>query len=339
MRERVHLTQGWEYKEDGRGTWQPASEVPGSIHTDLLHNGQIPDPFVDLNELAVRWVAERDWWYRRTFSPDELRPRDVPPARQGRVELVFEGLDTFATVYLNDGKVLITDNMFTSHRVDVTTLLSNCTGNLELKILFESASVRGRQLVKDHPEHNFLVRQTEAARLPVRKAQFHWGWDWGPILTTAGIWRPLYLDYYTARLDDVSCRYELSEGLQKASGKVCFIVTAASPVFHENLQVRSVLYGPQAGGENLVFQQDASICREQWSETAKCYEGHTAFEMDSPQLWFPHTYGRPNQYTLKVTLLSDGEVVDMQTKSVSSRTVGLCKPGELWVQDPSQELP
>lgn len=176
MRERVHLTRGWEYKEEGRGTWQPASQVPGSIHTDLLHNGQIPDPFVDLNELAVRWVAERDWWYRRAFSPDELRQRDGPSAAPRRVELVFEGLDTFATVYLNDDKVLVTDNMFTSHRVDVTSLLSTRAGNIELKILFQSASVRGRQLVKDHPEHNFLVRQTEAARLPVRKAQFPKVW-------------------------------------------------------------------------------------------------------------------------------------------------------------------
>jgi beta-mannosidase len=173
MRERVQLTQGWEYMEDGRGTWQPASEVPGSIHTDLLHNGQIPDPFVDLNELAVRWVAERNWWYRRTISADELRLRDGHPAGQGRVDLVFEGLDTFATVYLNNDKVLVTDNMFTGHRVNVTNLLSNGVDTIELKILFESASVRGRELVKEHPQHNFLVRQTEAGRLPIRKAQFH----------------------------------------------------------------------------------------------------------------------------------------------------------------------
>ncbi|KAG8159193.1 hypothetical protein KVR01_010854 [Diaporthe batatas] len=327
MRERVHLTRGWQYKEEGRETWQPACKVPGSIHTDLLHNGQITDPFVDLNELAVRWVAERDWWYRTTFSPDELCPRDGPGASQGRVELVFEGLDTFATVYLNNDKVLVTDNMFTSHRVDVTNLLRDCAGDVELKILFESALVRGRQLVKDHPEHNFLVRQTEAARLPIRKAQYHFGWDWGPILTTAGIWRPVYLDYYTARLDDVSCRYDLDEGLQKVSGKVCFIVAAASTVFSENLQVRSVLYGP--GGENPVFQKDVRISREQGSETAQGVEGHITFELDNPQLWFPNTYGRPDQYTLKVTLFSNGEMVDLQTKHIGFRRCEL-------IQEPCQ---
>lgn len=329
MRGRVHLTQGWEYKEEGRGTWQPASEVPGSIHTDLVHNGQVPDPFVDLNELEVRWVAERDWWYRRTLSADELRRGGGHPAGQGRVELVFEGLDTFATVYFNGDKVLVTDNMFTSHRVDVTSLLSNCValGDIELKILFESASVRGRQLVKDHPEHNFLVRQTEAARLPVRKAQFHWGWDWGPILTTAGIWRPVYLDHYTARFDNVSCRYELDEELQRASGEVHFNVAAASPVLTENLQVRSMLYGP--GGENLVFQIDARIFREQWNETAKVFQGHVAFELHSPQLWFPHMYGRPDRYILKVQLLSNGEVVDVQTKHIGFRRCEL-------IQEPYQ---
>lgn len=313
MREQIRLTQGWEYEEEGRGTWQPASEVPGSIHTDLLHNGQIPDPFVDLNELAVRWVAERDWWYRKPISADELPPRDGHPAGRGRVDLVFEGLDTFATVYLNNTKVLITDNMFTSHRIDITNLLKGVDNKeLELKILFESASKHGRKLVKEHPEHNFLVRQTAAGRLPVRKAQYHWGWDWGPILTTAGIWRPVFLDHYTARLDDVFVPYELSEDLQKTSGEFRFKVEAASREVFENLEVRFTLYGP--GGENLVLEKGVRISRDQWSETEKVSKGHIPFELDSPHLWHPHLYGKPNRYLLEVKLLSKGQVVDVQTK-------------------------
>ena len=312
MRERVPLTQGWEYKEEGKGTWQPASEVPGSIHTDLLHNGQIPDPFVGLNELAVRWVAERDWCYRRTISANEIQLSGSRLAGRGRVDLVFEGLDTFATVYLNDSKVLVTDNMFTSHRVDITDLLGKNLDNIELKIVFESALVRGRELVKEHPEHNFLVRQTEAGRLPVRKAQYHWGWDWGPILTTAGIWRPVYLDHYAARFDDISVPYKLSEGLEQVSGKVRFEVAAASREICEDLEVRSTLHGPS--GENVVFEKNVRISREQWSEIENGSRGHIAFELENPQLWYPHIYGKPNQYMLKVELLLKGDVVDVHTK-------------------------
>lgn len=315
MRERAPLTQGWQYEEDGKGTWQPASEVPGSIHTDLLHNGQIPDPFVDLNELAVRWVAERDWRYRRTISADELRPRDGHPAGQERVDLVFEGLDTFATVLLNGNKVLATDNMFTSHRVDVTDLLRRAgkdLNDIELEIVFESAAVRGRQLVKEHPEYNFLVRQTEAGRLPVRKAQYHWGWDWGPILTTAGIWRPVYLDHYVARFDDISVPYKVTKDLQKVSGEVDFKVAVASREVCGELAVQSTLLGPD--GETVVFEKVVQVSPEQWSQTDNTLKGHVSFELENPLLWYPHSYGSPSQYGLRVELLSFGQVLDAQTK-------------------------
>lgn len=315
MREQVPLTQGWQYKEDVRGTWQPAAEVPGSIHTDLLHNGEIPDPFVDLNELAVRWVAERNWHYRRIISADELRPRHGQAVDQGRIDLVFEGLDTFATVYLNDAKILVTDNMFMSHRVDVTDLLrptDKDLGDIELKIVFESAAVRGRQLVKEHPEHNFLVRQTEAGRLPVRKAQYHWGWDWGPILTTAGIWRPVYLDHYVARLDEVAFPYELTKDLQNVSGEVRFNVVAKSQEAAGSLEVRSTLRSPDS--EDAVFEKNVKISSGHWSEKDNAFVGHVSFKLDNPKLWYPNMYGKPDQYKLKVELLASGELVDTHTK-------------------------
>lgn len=315
MREQVPLTQGWQYKEDEKGTWQPAAVVPGSIHTDLLHNGEIPDPFVDLNELAVRWVAERQWHYRRTISADELRPRHGHAVDQGRIDLVFEGLDTFATVYLNDRKILVTDNMFTSHRVDVTDLLrpmGKDPCDIELKIVFESAAARGRQLVTEHPEHNFLVRQTEAGRLPVRKAQYHWGWDWGPILTTAGIWRPVYLEHYVARLDEVAFPYKLTNDLQNVSGEVHFKVVAKSQEAVGSLEVRSTLHSPDS--EDAVFEKIVKISPGQWSETESAFVGCISFELDNPQLWYPHIYGKPNQYKLKIELLASGEMVDTHTK-------------------------
>lgn len=314
MRKRTPLSQGWQYKEKGKDTWQTASEVPGSIHTDLLHNGRIPDPFVDLNELAVRWVAERDWLYRRAISADELLPRGGQPGDQERIDLVFEGLDTFATVYLNGSQVLVSDNMFLSHRVDVTDLLRRTDkdlGDVELEIVFESASARGRKLVEEHSEHNFLVRQTEAGRLPVRKAQYHWGWDWGPILTTAGIWRPVYLDRYVVRLGDISVPYKLTQDLSKVSGEIRFKVVAASQEVSRNLEVRTTLHRPN--DENSVFQTVGQVLPEEWNEAETTFKCHP-FEMDNPQLWYPHIYGKPEQYTLKVELLLAGKVVDSQTK-------------------------
>src|ERR1700761_8293888 len=165
---------------------------------------RIPDSFVDMNELASRWVAEKSWTYRTTFATPTGLPDD------GRTDLVFKGLDTFATVTLNDNKILEADNMFLEYRVDVTSVLrrpssatSAADGNV-LEIVFDSALLRGRELVKQHEhEHDFIAHQTENSRLPVRKAQCHWGWDWGPILITAGPWRPVFLESYLIRVDDV----------------------------------------------------------------------------------------------------------------------------------------
>jgi beta-mannosidase len=157
-----------------------------------------------MNELAVRWVAEKSWVYRTSFPT----PAGVPDG--ATTDLVLKGLDTFAVVTLNGHKILDAANMFLDYRVDVTSRLrkssgtdSSAGGNV-LQITFDSALLRGRELVKEHEhEHNFIAHQTENSRLPVRKAQCHWGWDWGPILITAGPWRPILLETYVARVDDV----------------------------------------------------------------------------------------------------------------------------------------
>lgn len=122
----------------------------------------------------------------------------------------------------------------------------------------------------------------------------------------------MYLDHYTARLDDVFVPYELSEGLKKVSGEVRFEVAAASREICDNLELRSTLHGP--GGEDLVLEKYVRISHEQWNENEKSFKGDVAFELDSPQLWYPHMYGKPNRYRLKVELLSKGEVIDAQTK-------------------------
>src|SRR5689334_7367450 len=151
---------------------------------------RIPDPFLDLNELAVQWIEEKSWVYRTTFETN---------ATQGiSTDIVFHGLDTFAIVTLNEAKILESDNMHVTQRVDISQYLEAGKSNV-LEIVFHSATRRGRELIEQHPEHVFHVRQTEASRVPVRKAQYHWGWDWGPILNTFGPWRPIFLEQYVAR--------------------------------------------------------------------------------------------------------------------------------------------
>ena len=126
---------------------------------------RIPDPFLGTNELDVEWVGEHSWTYQTTFS--------VPEVPEGAsVYLLFDGLDTFAHVRLNDVSILVSENMFLSHRVDITRALRSGANNLAID--FDSALLRGRELEKAHPEHRFLAHNGETGRLAVRKAQYHW---------------------------------------------------------------------------------------------------------------------------------------------------------------------
>jgi beta-mannosidase len=133
------------------------------------NSSRIPDPFIGFNELDVQWVADRKWTYRTT-----LRRPDV---REGtRIVLVFEGLDTFAEVKVNDRSVLKSENMFLSHRCDVTDLLDPDVDN-ELRINFDSALLKGREIEKQHPDYRFKSVASipgENGRVGVRKAQYHW---------------------------------------------------------------------------------------------------------------------------------------------------------------------
>ena len=172
----------WSYKRANKDStkWQPCLKKTNGnqIHTDLLNNGEIPDPFIDRNEKDLQWIGEEDWEYKTTFKVDSNKKH----------ELVFEGLDTFATIYVNDKQVLTTDNMFRTYTLDVT----NCSQELnELRIVFKSALKVSRALEEKHGK--FTCFNGETSRVHARKAQYHYGWDWGPLLLTCGPWKPIKL--------------------------------------------------------------------------------------------------------------------------------------------------
>ncbi|KAH0443845.1 glycosyl hydrolase family 2 [Colletotrichum camelliae] len=290
---RHDLSTGWSFKQkdDSSETSRlPVAKVPSEVHVDLLANKQIPDPFLDMNELAVQWVAEKDWVYRTTFPTPSSSSSNLV------TDLVFEGLDTFATVTLNGTEILKSNNMFLSHRVNVSKHLNPSSTNT-LEIVFASALLKGRQLVEEHShEHRFIARQTEQARIPVRKAQYHWGWDWGPILVTAGVWKPVYLEQYAARVDDVWVKSEVSPDLGAVSGRI-IARTHGSSGSAAKLSVTFALDNKVVLQKDLV-PDDATGAAE------------TDFRLESPQLWYPFTHGPQPLYTITSTLVhADGSTV------------------------------
>jgi beta-mannosidase len=277
--------------------------VPGVVHLDLMAAKRIPDAFYGLNELDVQWVGECDWLYRCAFS--------VTPETLGHewVDLCFDGLDTFATVWLNGEQVLVSDNMFVPQRVSARPWLQ--AGQNQLHILFESAWRKGKEIEARYGRRPLW--NGDWSRLFVLKAQYHYGWDWGPALLTAGPWRCVRLEAGDGRISQLDCPIELSPDLKTATLPVT--VTAAGA--QAGLSVELELIDP--GGQRI---DSASVPAAATSSQPAYLAAHT-FAISAPQLWWPIGYGRQPQYRLAVTLVRDGEVLDRCEQRLGLRRLRL----------------
>ena len=261
---------------------RPCRPLPTEIHLDLLSHHLIPDPFLKQNETAVQWVGEESWLYRTTFhSPIAASPST-------RTFLVFEGLDTFATVTLNDSVILQSNNMFLPHRIDVTLSVLPDSENV-LEILFESAFIRGKQICEKYPDFEWGCWNGDPSRLAVRKAQYHYGWDWGPTLMTCGPWRSIYLLSFVSRVADVQVVVELDAGLREAT------VQVKAEVEGPGRKVMFTLTAPDEGIRTLAVEVRDGLA-----------EGE--FVVKEPELWWPRGYGAQKLYTLSAAGEDGGAV-------------------------------
>ncbi|WKB55845.1 beta-mannosidase [Eleftheria terrae] len=286
---RLPLHEGWSFRavdptvdllhniDDDAADWMPA-QVPGTVYQDLIAAGRIPDPFVGTNETSVQWVADTDWCYRLDF---ELDPDRLAEA----VDLVFEGLDTFARVWLNGVPVLESDNMFVPARVAVRQWLRR--GANRIAIVFDSALRRGRER-----EALFGRRHLwngDASRLHVRKAQYHYGWDWGPVLLTAGPWKPVALESYALRVVELDSPVSIDD----AGGRAQVVV-------------RTVLAGPGLPAADTVVVHhrlhapDGRLVGEARLPAAALTQATLVVE--APELWWPAGLGAQPLYRLVTTL-------------------------------------
>lgn len=300
-RYRLALDKGWTFREAGKGEWMKAS-VPGSVHTDLLANGRIEDPFYRDNERKLQWIGKTDWEYRTTF--------EVSPAlmRRQYFELGFEGLDTYADVFLNDRHVLSADNMFRAWAVGVTSAVK--PGVNTLRVRFRSPINEVLPVMKalgyELPAAN---DQGEKTSPHTRKAPYHYGWDWGPRLVTSGIWRSAWLEAFdAARLTDLHV-------VQNQLGKDSAQLTA-------NVEVHSLKAATAA-----VVVEDPSDGRVAARRVVKLAPGANRFALKlnvpDPQLWWPAGMGAQRLYTLRARLIIDGRAADERSARYGLRTIEL----------------
>ena len=263
--------------------WHPA-QVPGVVHTDLLRNGLIPDPFDRDNEFRLQWIGLTDWEYQTTFQVDSAW------FGHEHVDLVFDGLDTFADVYLNDQVILHSDNMFRHWRIPAKPLLK--PGQNTLRIVFHSGITKMLPYVKSLPyvlpsisTHNYGNEENIATAPYTRKAPYQYGWDWGPRFMTEGIWQPVRLETWDAlRIDNFNIHQ------QKVTADTAIIaaeieIEAAKPTTATLALAHDEMSGAQTadGAQNLQLDAGAN---------------HVSFpiRIAAPKLWFPVGYGPQNRY-------------------------------------------
>ncbi|UPS92920.1 glycoside hydrolase family 2 protein [Bizionia sp. M204] len=282
------LHDNWQFKSSDNTDWLTA-KIPGNVFSDLLDNAEIPDPFIGTNEDSVQWVSKTDWEYQTTFQVDSKT------LQKRHVELNFGGLDTYASVYLNDSLILKTANAFREFSIDVKPLLK--TENT-LRILFENTT-KHEEAAK--AQLNYTL--PEGNRIFTRKGQFQYGWDWGPKLNTSGIWRPIKLvTWNTLKIQDAYIKQTvLNDSLAKLNAR-----------FNLNTSIANLDYD--------LFINDSLIQSGYMSDKDI---PQFNFTIKNPKLWWPHNLGNPYLYDIKVVIKKDNTVLDSVSVKKGLRTIKL----------------
>ncbi|MFN8531121.1 MAG: glycoside hydrolase family 2 protein [Anaerolineae bacterium] len=285
----------------------PAS-IPGCVHLDLMREGKIPDPLYRDNETDLLWIGETDWQYSRTFNvlPELLA--------QPNVRLVCKGLDTLATLTLNGMELGCTDNMYRTWEFDVKPMLR--VGENTLVIRFDSALNYLRRRDREERQLPAWVASDKVhGGTWLRKEPCNFGWDWGPKVVTAGIWRDIELIGYSARLTDVHIRQ------QHQPGKVALSIgisaeTNGNPGSTYTAEVRVW------DGENSIVHANAAVSGG---------EAHCDLRIDQPKLWWIQGMGEQPLYRVEVRLVdANGQAIDRQEKRIGLRTLVLDRHADEW---------
>lgn len=292
------LDKNWTFSQKGKNLWRKA-QVPGTIHTDLMANKIIPDPFFVDNEKDLQWIEKEDWEYKTNFK---ITKSDL---QSDKIEIAFEGLDTYAKVFLNNQEILVADNMFRSWTIDVKPFLKE--GVNTLYILFESAVNKGKQLAS---QLSYTLPGEE--KVFTRKAQYQYGWDWGPRFVTCGIYKKVKLRFLNvAEIKDI--HYTVTKVTDSlATFTLKFDIHTYRDGYYD-MFIKDVTSGevfPKEGQRVSLYNKGV----RPFAITLK---------IPRPKLWWCNGMGEQNFYDYTITLIKKSGSIDSKTVSVGVRSIEL----------------
>ncbi len=284
----------WQFKNVKETEWLKA-KVPGTVHTDLLQLKKIPDPYLANNESLLQYLENENWDYKTNFIITKAELDNE------HIDLQFDGLDTYAKVFVNDSLVLEANNMFRTWIIDIKKGLH--VGKNTIYIQFESAVNKAKLEVAKLP---YTLPGDE--KVFVRKAQYQFGWDWGPRFVTCGIWKDVKLKFWNqAKINHV-------QFIQKS-------LTNTKALVEFKLQINSSLddmFQIKVLDNNAVKVFDMNVNLQSGSNSIKL-----AIEIKDPKLWWTHNLGEQNLYNYAFRLTNSKRFVDSTSVTFGLRTIEL----------------
>ncbi|MDF1547741.1 MAG: glycoside hydrolase family 2 TIM barrel-domain containing protein [Bacteroidales bacterium] len=309
---KIEINNKWQLTQVKTGDTYQAN-VPGCVHTDLLANKIIEDPYYRTNEKKQQWIDKEDWSYSTEFELDnDFYTKE-------HLELIFKGLDTYADVYLNDSLILVTDNMFREWQISCKKLLK--PGLNKLKVYFHSPVNIGLKKLEENiyplPATNDQSENGELGDKKIsvfsRKAPYHYGWDWGPRFVTSGIWRPVIIKAWDlAKIENIQI---IQDNVSETEAKINQVISIKSAkkqnIFIEIKTGDSILYS-----ENTKLEEGANTVNINYS-------------IKNPKLWWTNGLGEQYLYQIQTSLTADNQLIEQKDNKIGLRTLKLVqKPDE-----------
>ena len=294
MTEQVNLGGAWRMREADSETWHSA-HVPGSVYADLMADGTMPDPFWRENELDAFERMKKDYVYQRTFTVSEAQ------LAHAHVELVCEGLDTLAHVSLNGREIAFADNMHITWVWDVKEQLH--AGENTLEIRFDSPILYCAKKAEEAP--GWESSDATPGFRHLRKAHCMFGWDWGPRLPDAGIWRPIFLRTWdTARLENALMLQAHHDGVV-------------------DVTIRPEIAGESAWSAEITAPDGEVLTLPETTAAEQ------VIAIQNPQLWWPNGLGKQPLYRVTVRLATG----DTRVWRIGLRTMTVSREKDEWGEE------